>query len=232
VGDVVISERTSTATYRASLRNVARNRSSFSMPLRNEPDHGGSAAGPGCTREQFLSDLVDEAEKDIRKCFAAGAANSEASPRRRPRVSWIARILAVLFTAVLVDAVVATHHGTILALGAAGIGAALSVIMIAALWARPWIAAACSFLMLTLAFAVGTLGGISNGPSLTGVPPDDAAAALLAIAVVITAIAACLAVRNTLVRAIVLVLARYSVGATVATKKASRGLDKPACAGP
>ena len=28
---------------------------------------------PGYTREQFLSDLVDECEKDIRKCFAAGA---------------------------------------------------------------------------------------------------------------------------------------------------------------
>ncbi len=29
---------------------------------------------PGYSREQFLSDLIDEAEKDIRKCFAAGAA--------------------------------------------------------------------------------------------------------------------------------------------------------------
>ncbi|NOT46454.1 MAG: hypothetical protein HOP17_01705 [Acidobacteria bacterium] len=28
---------------------------------------------PGYTREQFLSDLVDECEKDIRKCFDAGA---------------------------------------------------------------------------------------------------------------------------------------------------------------
>ena len=28
---------------------------------------------PGYSREQFLSDLVDECEKDIRKCFAAGA---------------------------------------------------------------------------------------------------------------------------------------------------------------
>ncbi|MEO7673229.1 MAG: hypothetical protein ABIU09_04035 [Pyrinomonadaceae bacterium] len=28
---------------------------------------------PGYTREEFLSDLVDECEKDIRKCFAAGA---------------------------------------------------------------------------------------------------------------------------------------------------------------
>jgi len=28
---------------------------------------------PNYTREQFLDDLVDEAEKDIRKCFAAGA---------------------------------------------------------------------------------------------------------------------------------------------------------------
>jgi methionine synthase II (cobalamin-independent) len=27
----------------------------------------------GCTREQFLGDCVDEAEKDIRQCFAAGA---------------------------------------------------------------------------------------------------------------------------------------------------------------
>jgi len=29
---------------------------------------------PGYSREQFLSDLIDEAEKDVRKCFAAGAA--------------------------------------------------------------------------------------------------------------------------------------------------------------
>ena len=29
---------------------------------------------PGYTREQFLTDLCDECEKDIRKCFAAGAA--------------------------------------------------------------------------------------------------------------------------------------------------------------
>lgn len=29
---------------------------------------------PGYTREQFLSDLCDECEKDIRQCFAAGAA--------------------------------------------------------------------------------------------------------------------------------------------------------------
>jgi len=29
---------------------------------------------PGYTREQFLADLCDECEKDIRKCFAAGAA--------------------------------------------------------------------------------------------------------------------------------------------------------------
>jgi hypothetical protein len=28
---------------------------------------------PGYTREQFLSDLVDECEKDIRKCFETGA---------------------------------------------------------------------------------------------------------------------------------------------------------------
>jgi len=29
---------------------------------------------PGYTREQFLADLCDECEKDIRQCFAAGAA--------------------------------------------------------------------------------------------------------------------------------------------------------------
>jgi hypothetical protein len=28
----------------------------------------------GYSRDQFLADLVDEAEKDIRKCFAVGAA--------------------------------------------------------------------------------------------------------------------------------------------------------------
>jgi methionine synthase II (cobalamin-independent) len=53
---------------------------------------------PGYSREQFLSDLVDEAEKDIRKCFAAGAARvsidfteGRLALRNDPRNPWTGR---------------------------------------------------------------------------------------------------------------------------------------------
>jgi methionine synthase II (cobalamin-independent) len=53
---------------------------------------------PGYPREQFLSDLVDECEKDIRKCFAAGAARvsidfteGRLACRNDPRNPWTGR---------------------------------------------------------------------------------------------------------------------------------------------
>jgi methionine synthase II (cobalamin-independent) len=52
----------------------------------------------GYSREQFLSDLVDECEKDIRKCFAAGAARvsidfteGRLACRNDPRNPWTGR---------------------------------------------------------------------------------------------------------------------------------------------
>jgi methionine synthase II (cobalamin-independent) len=53
---------------------------------------------PGYSREQFESDLVDECEKDIRKCFAAGAARvsidfteGRLACRNDPRNPWTGR---------------------------------------------------------------------------------------------------------------------------------------------
>jgi methionine synthase II (cobalamin-independent) len=53
---------------------------------------------PGYAREQFESDLVDECEKDIRKCFAAGAARvsidfteGRLACRNDPRNPWTGR---------------------------------------------------------------------------------------------------------------------------------------------
>jgi methionine synthase II (cobalamin-independent) len=53
---------------------------------------------PGYTREQFLADLCDECEKDIRKCFAAGAARvsidfteGRLACRNDPRNPWTGR---------------------------------------------------------------------------------------------------------------------------------------------
>ena len=53
---------------------------------------------PGYSREQFLSDLCDEAEKDIRKCFAAGAkrvsidfTEGRLACRKDPRNPWTGR---------------------------------------------------------------------------------------------------------------------------------------------
>jgi methionine synthase II (cobalamin-independent) len=61
---------------------------------------------PGYTREQFLSDLVDEAEKDIRKCFAAGAARvsidfteGRLACRNDPRNPWTGRGMLESFVA-------------------------------------------------------------------------------------------------------------------------------------
>src|SRR5262249_59235389 len=54
----------------------------------------------GYTRQQFLSDLVDEREKDIRQCFAAGAARDSIdftegrlACRNDPRNPWTCRSL-------------------------------------------------------------------------------------------------------------------------------------------
>ena len=53
---------------------------------------------PGYTREQFLADLCDECEKDIRKCFAAGAirvsidfTEGRLACRNDPRNPWTGR---------------------------------------------------------------------------------------------------------------------------------------------
>ena len=53
---------------------------------------------PGYSREQFLADLVDECEKDIRKCFAAGAkrvsidfTEGRLACRNDPRNPWTGR---------------------------------------------------------------------------------------------------------------------------------------------
>ena len=53
---------------------------------------------PGYTREQFLADLCDECEKDIRKCFAAGASRvsidfteGRLACRNDPRNPWTGR---------------------------------------------------------------------------------------------------------------------------------------------
>jgi methionine synthase II (cobalamin-independent) len=61
---------------------------------------------PGYTREQFLSDLVNEAEKDIRKCFAAGAARvsidfteGRLACRNDPRNPWTGRGMLESFVA-------------------------------------------------------------------------------------------------------------------------------------
>lgn len=53
---------------------------------------------PGYSREQFYSDLIDEAEKDIRKCFAAGAkrvsidfTEGRLALKKDPRNPWTGR---------------------------------------------------------------------------------------------------------------------------------------------
>ena len=61
---------------------------------------------PGYSREQFLSDLVDEAEKDIRRCFAAGAkrvsidfTEGRLALRNDPRNAWTGRNMLESFVA-------------------------------------------------------------------------------------------------------------------------------------
>jgi methionine synthase II (cobalamin-independent) len=59
---------------------------------------------PGYPRKQFESDIVDECEKDIRSCFAAGAARvvmdfteGRLAPRNDPRNPWTTRNLLPYF---------------------------------------------------------------------------------------------------------------------------------------
>jgi len=59
---------------------------------------------PGYTREQFLSDLINEAEKDIRLCFDAGAARvsidfteGRLACRNNPRNPWTGRNILTSF---------------------------------------------------------------------------------------------------------------------------------------
>ena len=61
---------------------------------------------PGYSREQFLADLVDECEKDIRKCFAAGAkrvsidfTEGRLACRNDPRNPWTGRGMLEQFIA-------------------------------------------------------------------------------------------------------------------------------------
>ena len=115
-------------------------------------------------------------------------------------MQWLARILALAFAAVLIDAVVASLHGTTLALGSVGVGAVLALVAIAVFRARPWIATAWSFLMLTGAFAAGTLNGVGPGPALTGMSPQDAAAVVFALGVLAATVGVCVAVRVTALR--------------------------------
>jgi septal ring-binding cell division protein DamX len=130
---------------------------------------------------------------------------------------WLARILVLAFAAVLIDAVVASLHGTTLALGSVGVGAVLALVAIAVFWARPWIATAWSFLMLAGAFAAGTLNGVDPGPALTAMSPQDAAAVVFALGVLAATVGVCVAVRVTALRAIAIVVGLYSIVATLAT---------------
>lgn len=61
---------------------------------------------PGYSREQFLNDLIGEAEKDIRKCFAAGAARvsidfteGRLALKNDPRNPWTGRNMLEKFVA-------------------------------------------------------------------------------------------------------------------------------------
>jgi len=61
---------------------------------------------PGYSREQFHSDLIDEAEKDIRKCFAAGAqrvsvdfTEGRLALKNDPRNPWTGRNMLQTFVA-------------------------------------------------------------------------------------------------------------------------------------
>jgi hypothetical protein len=130
---------------------------------------------------------------------------------------WLARILALAFAAVLIDAVVASLHGTMLALSSVGVGAVLALVAIAVFWARPWIATAWSILMLAGAFAAGTLNGVDPGPALTGVSSGDAAAVVFALGLLAATVGVCVALEFTPLRAIAIVVGLYSIVATLAT---------------
>ena len=129
--------------------------------------------------------------------------------------AWLARIISLLLCVACVDATVASIHGSVWALAAAGAGASLAIVSLALLWERPWIAAALSLLGVTGAFAVSAIQlGYAETPgaiSFTGLTPGDAVAAALALALVAAAVAAPAAFRSPFVRVLVVLAAVYAL---------------------
>jgi hypothetical protein len=132
-------------------------------------------------------------------------------------MAWIARLIVLALVAALADAAYATGHGPTISLAAVGTGAVLALVALVLFWARPWIAVAFGALMLACAFAAGTLAGVGSGPSFTGVAATDAAALVFAAAILIAAIATCVALRNIIVRVLVLIVAAYPLVTTLAS---------------
>lgn len=133
---------------------------------------------------------------------------------------WFFRILALLCVSAAADAVVATVHGAPLAIACTAIAFILSALGTKALWTRPQLAAALAWMCLTIAFAGAAVfaGGVDapGAPAFTGLSAGDSAALVLAVGAALGAIAGVCAIRNAIVRAVIVLAALYVIVPTAA----------------
>jgi hypothetical protein len=123
----------------------------------------------------------------------------------------ISRAFALLFVLIIVDAVVASVHGSPAALACGGAAAALSILSVALLWNRGPIAAWLNLLLLAGAFAasIALTGGViaSNGLVFTGLAAGLSSAAAFCAAILGATILGMRLVHNRNARVVVAVVA-------------------------
>jgi len=123
----------------------------------------------------------------------------------------ISRAFALLFALIIVDATVASVHGSTVALACGGAAAALSILSVALLWNRALIAAWLNLFLLAGAFvaSVALTGGIaaSNGLVFTGLAAGLSGAAACCASIVGATILGMRLVHNRNARVVVAVVA-------------------------
>jgi hypothetical protein len=132
-------------------------------------------------------------------------------------MGWIARLITLALAGALADALVASLHGTPLALGSVAGGLLLAIVGLGLFWSRPWIGTTFGLLALAGAFAAGGFGDVRGGPSLTGLSSSDAGAVVFTLVLLAGAIAAFLALANVTLRVVVVGLFGFGLVTTAAS---------------
>jgi transglutaminase-like putative cysteine protease len=134
---------------------------------------------------------------------------------------WLSRILAILGVLAAADAAFASAHGPVLVLACVAGALVLTALGTAVLWTRPLVAAALGWMWLTTAFAAGAVvvGGVDapGAPVFMGLTGGDSAALIVAATGVLAALGGLVAVRNALIRIVIVLLALYVIVPTAAS---------------